>query len=245
MPIYSLPIIQELKAVKTSVEIGNIVKAQRISEEVLSEVLKKLRVGVSEIELARFIVNSFKCKGIKALAFEPIVAFGQGSADIHHWPTKTRLKKNQVVMFDFGCTMNGYCSDMTRTFYFGAPTKKFINIYKAVLAAQELALKLLAKGEKKAGKIDATSRKYLHKKFSPRQFTHGLGHGIGTVIHEWPNFKPDSPDILPVNCVMTVEPGVYLPGWGGVRIEDMVQIKNKGIKNLTTAPKDLAAVIIN
>ncbi len=245
MSKYNLPEIQELRAVKTAREIGNIVRAQRISEQVLEEVLKKIKAGVSEIALARFIVNSFKRKGIKALAFEPIVAFGRGSADIHHWPTKTKLKNNQIVMFDFGCTVDGYCSDMTRTFFFGEPTAKFKRVYKAVLTAQERALKLLARGEKQAKKIDNIARSYLHRKFGKTKFTHGLGHGIGTVIHEWPNFKPSIPDVLPVNSVMTVEPGVYLPGWGGVRIEDMAQIKKRGIRDLTQAPKDFNSIVIS
>ncbi len=245
MTKYSLPEIKELRAVKSAREIDNITRAQRISEKVLIEVLKKLKVGVSEIKLARFIVNSFRRKGVKALAFEPIVAFGKGSADIHHWPTRARLRKNQIVMFDFGCTVNGYCSDITRTFFFGEPTAKFKRVYESVLTAQERALKILARGEKKAKKIDASARNFLHRNFGKNKFTHGLGHGVGTAIHEWPNFKPTSSDVVPVNCVMTVEPGVYLPGWGGVRIEDMVVIKDRGISNLTRAAKSLDLIIIN
>lgn len=245
MAKYTLPEIQEVRAVKNSREIGNIVKAQRISEQVLLETVKKLGIGVSEIQLARFIVARLRKFGIKALAFEPIVAFGKSSADIHHWATSARLKKNQIVMFDFGGTVDGYCSDMTRTFWFGEPTPKFNRVYEAVLTAQGRALKLLAQGEKRAKIIDRSARSFLHRKFGKTKFTHGLGHGIGTAIHEWPNFKPQSPDILSVGSVMTVEPGIYLPGWGGVRIEDMVLIKQRGIRNLTRAVKGLDSVIIN
>ena len=244
MPFYALPVIQELRAVKSAREVAFIVRAQRTNEMVLNEVVRKLKLGVSEIQLARFIVARFKHYGVKALAFEPIVAFGKGSADIHHWATKARLKKNQVVMFDFGCTVNNFCSDMTRTFWFGEPTKKFKRVYGAVLTAQKKALKLLISGEKRADKIDISARKFLHKKFGKSKFTHGLGHGIGTAIHEWPNFKPASTDILPVGCVMTVEPGVYLSGWGGVRIEDLVLVKSHGIRNLTCVPKDINSVVI-
>ncbi len=244
MPRYQLPEIQELRAVKTSREVSNIIHAQRIAETVLKLVVSKLRVGVSEVALAQFIVAEFKRKGMKALAFEPIVAFGKGSADIHHWATGARLQKNQVVMFDFGATVEGYCSDMTRTFWFGKPSVKFQRVYGAVLAAQERALRALAAGERHAAKVDAAARTFLHRKFGPKHFTHGLGHGIGTAIHEWPNLKPTSPDVLPVGCVMTVEPGVYLPGWGGVRIEDMVLIERRGTRNLTRARKDLDSMII-
>ena len=245
MSNYALPEIRELRAVKTGREVSYITRAQRISEKVLAEVLGKLKIGVSEVALARFIVNCFKSYGVKALAFEPIVAFGRSSADIHHWATNARLKKNQIVVFDFGCTVNGYCSDMTRNFWFGEPTAKFKRVYLAVLTAQERAFKLLARGEKRAGKVDASARNFLHRKFGKKSFTHGLGHGIGTVIHEWPNFKPNSLDILKPGMVMTVEPGVYLKGWGGVRIEDMVLIKPRGIRNLTRAVKGLDSVIIN
>ena len=244
MSRYVLPEIQELRAVKTRREVACIVKAQRTSEIVLQKAVKKLKVGVSEIALAKFIVAEFKRQGVKALAFEPIVAFGKGSADIHHFATKAKLKKNQIVMFDFGCTMGGYCSDMTRTYFFGTATAKFKQVYTAVLAAQERALMLLARGEKKASRVDASARKFLHKKFGSSKFTHGLGHGIGAVIHEWPNFKPKSPDVLPAGCVMTVEPGVYLPGWGGVRVEDMVVVEKKGARNLTRAPKQFNHIVI-
>jgi Xaa-Pro aminopeptidase len=245
MSRYALPDVKELRAVKTRQEVAYIIKAQRISEEVLCEVVRKLRAGVSEVALARFIVDQFKRKGVKALAFEPIVSFGKNSADIHHEPSAVKLRHGDTAMFDFGCTVHEYCSDMTRTYFFGEPTAKQKRVYQAVLAAQEEALTLLSRGEKHAVKIDAVARKLLHKRFGPRRFTHGLGHGIGTAIHEWPNLKPQSPDVLPVGCVMTVEPGVYIPGWGGVRIEDMVVIQKRGIRNLTHAPKQLSDVIIH
>lgn len=243
MSRYALPEIHELQAIKSARAVAYIVKAQRISEAVLAKVVRKLKVGVSEVQLARAIVAEFKRAGVKALAFEPIVAFGKGSADIHHWATRARLQKNQIVMFDFGATHNGYCSDMTRTFFFGEPTAKFKRIYQAVLSAQERALALLARGERRAKVVDASARTSLVRQFSKRSFPHGLGHGIGTVIHEWPSFKPKSQDNLRPGMVMTVEPGAYLKGWGGVRIEDMVLIKSHGIRNLTRAPKSLSSAI--
>lgn len=123
------------------------------------------------------------------------------------------------------------------------PSAKQKKVYKAVLEAQEIAIKKLSYGEKKAGVIDKISREFLAKQFK-NNFKHGLGHGVGTVIHEWPNFKPKSPDMLPVGCVMTVEPGIYLKNFGGVRIEDMVLITDTGCLNLTHFPKDLESVIL-
>lgn len=241
---YSLPVIQDLRAVKTAREIIYITQAQRISEVVLKEALGKIKKGVKEISIARFIIESFKHRGIKALAFEPIVSFGKNSSEIHHEPNGTKLKIGDFIMLDFGCTVNSYCSDMTRTYIFGKLTDRQKKVYLAVLESQERALKKLALNERKAIVIDASARRSLKRKFGLKAFRHGLGHGIGTVIHEWPNFKSNSSDILRPGMVMTVEPGAYFEGWGGVRIEDMALIKTKGIQNLTKAPKNLDSIVL-
>lgn len=245
-------LLHEVRAVKTKKELDSIIKAQMISERVLTDVLKKLKTGVREIEIANFIKKSFIKYQAPILSFSPIVAFGKNSANIHHEPSKTKLKKGDIIMFDFGCTVNHYCSDMSRTYFWGKPTKKQERVYLAVLEAQNRAIAKINKGEKRARMIDKVARNYLNTKFNPKKlglsetegFPHGLGHGVGTVIHEWPNFKPKSEDILPVGCVMTVEPGLYFKGFGGVRIEDMVFITKNGCKNLTLAPKDLESVIL-
>ncbi|HBB49467.1 TPA: hypothetical protein DEQ22_00290 [Candidatus Nomurabacteria bacterium] len=235
--------IHEIRAVKNKKELANIIRAQRISEKVLGRVLANLKTGVSEIETANLIKKSFIKEGAPVLSFPPIVAFGKNSANIHHIPGKTKLKKGDMVMFDFGCAVSHYCSDMTRTYFWGEPSLKQKKIYLAVLEAQNRVLSLIKKGERRAGVIDASARKFLAKKYK-NNFKHGLGHGVGTVIHEWPNFKPKSEDILPVGSVMTVEPGLYFKDWGGVRIEDMVLIARKGYKNLTNIPKDLSSAIL-
>ncbi|MFH1866676.1 MAG: M24 family metallopeptidase [Patescibacteria group bacterium] len=240
----SLPIISELKAIKSKREISYIKRAQKISEEVLHETLTNLKTGITEIKLANLIINCFKQRKVRALAFEPIVAFAISTADIHHEPKNTKLKLGDTVIFDLGCTINSYCSDMTRTFFFGKPTAKQQRVYLAVLEAQQRALQKLSQGERRTKIIDKAARHFLTKKYANKSFTHGLGHGIGTTIHEWPNFKLASKDILKSNMVVTVEPGLYLKNWGGVRIEDMVVITKKGIKNLTTFPKDLKSITL-
>ncbi len=248
-----IKLIHEVRAVKSQKELANIVSAQRIAEKVLADVLKFLKSGITEIEVANFIKKSFVKYGAPILSFPPIVAFGAGSADIHHVPGKTKLKKGDIIMFDFGTTVDHYCSDMTRTYFWGEPNLKQKKVYTDVLNAMELAMEKISKGEKKAGVIDGTARNFLNKKYKVvrykdgrrRGFAHGLGHGVGTVIHEWPSFHINSPDILPVGCVMTIEPGVYLPGFGGVRIEDMLLITKTGYQNLTKVPKDLKSVILN
>lgn len=242
----STKLIHEVRAVKSKKELESITKAQRISEKVLRDVLEFLKDGVTEIEVANFIKKSFIKYGAPILSFAPIVAFGKGTGDIHHEPQKnkqTKLKKGNTIMFDFGCTVNHYCSDMTRTFFWGEPTNKQKKVYGDVLRAMELALNKIKNGEKNAKKIDSTARNFLAKKYK-NNFQHGLGHGVGTVIHEWPNFKPKTEDILPIGCVMTVEPGIYLKNWGGIRIEDMVLITKNGCVNLTDFPKDLNSVIL-
>ena len=236
-------LIHKVRAVKNKKELVNIVKAQKISEKVLRYIVVNLKTGVSEIQIANLIKKMFVKYGAPILSFPPIVSFGKNTANIHHEPGKTKLKKGDIIMFDFGCTVNHYCSDMTRTFFWGKPSKRQEKTYLAVLEAQNRAIKKLQKGERRAKIIDYTARRFLGKKFR-NNFKHGLGHGVGTVIHEWPNFKPKSKDILPTGCVMTVEPGIYLKGFGGVRIEDMVLITKNGCKNLTNVPKDLKSAIL-
>ena len=247
-------LLHEVRAVKSKKELANIVKAQRISERVLKDLLRYLKLGVTESAAARFIAHRFRKYGAPILSFSPIVSFGKNTANVHHTPGKTKLKKEDIVMLDFGCTVNHYCSDMTRTFFAGKPTKRQRKIYLDILRAQENALAKIKKGERRAKVIDKSARGFLNKKYGAKKpasdrpsrdgFPHGLGHGIGTVIHEWPNFKPKSEDVLPAGCVMTVEPGLYFPNWGGVRIEDMVLITKKGFKNLTNFPKDIESVIL-
>jgi Xaa-Pro aminopeptidase len=232
-----------VRAVKSKKEIENIIKAQRISERVLQDTLKVLKTGISEIEISDFIKKSFIKYGAPILSFSPIVSFGKNTANIHHEPGKTKLKKGDIVMFDIGCTVNHYCSDMTRTYFWGEPSTRQKKVYLDVLEAQERAFKTIKNGERKAKIIDKAAREFLNKKYK-NNFAHGLGHGVGTVIHEWPNFKPKSEDTIPVGCVMTIEPGIYLKDFGGVRIEDMILITKNGYKNLTNVPKDLNSAIL-
>lgn len=242
--LMSLPIIGQLRAIKSNREISYIKKAQHINEQVLWWILAQLKLGQTELAVQQIIIDRLKRHHVKALAFEPIVAFGRGTADVHHMPNKSRLRAGDTVMLDFGATINGYCSDMTRTFFFGQPTKRQIKIYEDVLRAQKLALKKLSNGQKNCGVIDKSARNFLQVKYGAKAFPHGLGHGVGTAIHEWPTFKPTSPDRLKPNMVMTVEPGLYFKNWGGVRIEDMVLITKTGTTNLTHYPKNLKSAIL-
>ena len=243
-------LIHEVRAVKSKSELQNIIHAQRIAEKVLRYIVAELKTSITEIQVANLIKKAFVKYNAPILSFPPIVAFGKNTANIHHEPGRNKLKVGDTVMLDFGTTINHYCSDMTRTYFWGEPSAKQKKIYLKVLEAQNRALKKIAKGEKRAKVIDKIARDYLRfnatltRSGSSRAFPHGLGHGVGTVIHEWPNFKPGSEDILPVGCVMTVEPGLYFKNFGGVRIEDMILITKNGYKNLTSVPKDLKNAIL-
>lgn len=238
-------LIHEVRAVKNEEELANIMKAQWISEEVLRDVLSYLKTGITELEVANFIKKSFVKYGAPILAFEPIVAFGRGSADIHHEPNKAKLKKGDTIMLDFGTTVNGYCSDMTRTYFWGEPNEKQKKIYSGVLEAMNRSFAKIEKGETKCKMIDKVARDFLYRKFGKESFPHSLGHGVGVVIHEWPSLRAISEDKLSPGYVMTIEPGVYLKGFGGVRIEDMILITKNGYKNLTNVPKDLESMILD
>ncbi len=237
-------LIHEIRAVKNKKELANIVRAQRISEKVLRYIIGELKSGITEIQIANLIKKKYISHGVNVLSFPPIVSFGKNTANIHHEPSKTKLKKGDIIMFDFGCTVNHYCSDMTRTYFWGDPNIKQKKVYLATLEAMDRAIKKIESGERRAKIIDKSARSFLAKKYK-NNFQHGLGHGVGTVIHEWPNFKPKSEDILPTGCVMTVEPGIYIKGFGGVRVEDMILITQKSCKNLTKIPKNLQKIILN
>jgi len=236
-------LLHEVRAVKSKKELANIIKAQRLSEKVLQQIILKLKTGITEIQVVEFIKKTFVKFGAPILSFSPIVAFGKNSANIHHAPGKSRLKKGDTIMLDFGCTVDHYCSDMTRTYFWGEPSPRQKKIYNEVLWAMDLAMLKIKKGEKKAKVIDKAARGFLAEKYR-KNFQHGLGHGVGTVIHEWPNFKPLSDDIVPVGAVMTIEPGLYFKGFGGVRIEDMILVTKNGYINLTKAPKGLKSAIL-
>lgn len=236
-------LVHEIRAVKNKKELERIIKAQRISEKVLLDAVSYLSDGITELQVEAFIKKSFAKYGAPILSFPPIVAFGKNTANIHHVPNRTKLKKGDNVMFDIGTTINHYCSDMTRTYFWGEPNAKQKKMYLDVLQAQNISLAKIKSGEKRCATIDKVARNFLSKKY-PDNFKHGLGHGVGTVIHEWPFFSPRSEDTVPVGCVMTVEPGIYLKGFGGVRIEDMVLITKNGYKHLTSLPRDLKSVIL-
>lgn len=230
--------INELRAVKTEKELSYIAKAQSIAEEALEETIKKIRPKISERDIvAELIYNIYKFGG-DGVSFKPIVAMGINGAEPHHTFTDYKLEKDDLITIDMGVKYKGYCSDMTRTFTLGEPDPKLVEIYNIVLKAQEYALTNIKEGIT-AHEADSYAREYITANGYGKEFGHGLGHGVGLGIHEYPRVGNGSNIVLKENMVITVEPGIYVSGLGGVRIEDMVVVKKDGIQNLTQFSKNM------
>lgn len=201
-------------------------------------VTKALRPGITEREISTMLITFLRSKGFSSLAFPPIIAFGSNAAYPHHKPGNRKLKPNQIVLVDFGFKIHGWCTDLTRTYFFGKPDKQFKRIYALVLKAQLAAIKKLAIS-RNGNTIDAAARAVITQAGYGRNFRHSTGHAVGKKIHQPPwlssvrkrNITPKE------NDVVTIEPGIYIKGWGGVRIEDMVFIGKKPLNITTGIPK--------
>ena len=219
----------------------NIEKACKLTDKAFDYILDKIREGVSEKELA-FEIEFFIKKNGADIEFPSIVAFGKNSAFPHHKPTDKRLATNDQILIDIGAKVNGYCSDMSRTVFFGKASSEQKRMYQTVLEAQQKALETLACKESPsrrrllAKNLDKIARDYIISKGYPT-IPHSLGHGIGRKVHEAPKLSPKSEDILKPCMVFTIEPGIYIEGFGGVRIEDVVALENCRVRLITKAPR--------
>lgn len=226
---------------KSGCEIEKISMACKIIQGAVEKAVKKLKVGVTEIEIAEEIVKSIKKAGGEGESFSTIVAFGKNSAVPHHQTGQTKLEKDSAVLIDTGAIYKGYCSDITRTYFFGIPNQKFISAYNAVLEANESVIKNVSVGS--AYKSAHEHAKEVLKKYKlDGFFTHGLGHGVGLEIHEAPTLSLRGVGNLKENDVFTVEPGVYFDGEFGIRIEDTVVVKQGKIERLFTDDKELSTI---
>ncbi len=212
-------------------------KACELGDKVYSQILKKIKIGISERELRLAIIHLIKKNGA-SLAFRPIIAFGKNASEPHHVATNLKLKKNHgFIKIDLGTKLNGYCSDMTRTVFIGRASEKQKKIYKTVLEAQKKAMDFV-KVNRKAFDADKIARDYIIKKGLP-PFPHTLGHGIGVRVHEGFRLGPKSKAIFKNGMVFTIEPGIYIKGYGGVRIEDVFYLNKGKLTQLTKSPKNL------
>ena len=231
-------IINSIRSIKTEAEVESIVKAQRIAEDAFSHILKFIKVGMTEKEIALELDFFMLRNGGEGLSFETIAVSGKNSSMPHGVPSSKKVENGDFITLDFGTIINGYHSDMTRTIAMGFATDEMKNIYNTVLDAQNNCLNNIKAGVScKDG--DEFARTVIRDNGYGQYFTHSTGHGVGVEIHEYPNLSPASDSILQVGNIVTVEPGIYIPEKFGVRIEDMALITENGCTNLTNAPKDL------
>lgn len=234
VPVCNL--VSELRRTKEPAELRQIARAQQLTDRVFRQVLGMVEPGITERDIALEIEWQFRQKG--ELAFPLIIASGPNSAKPHAGVSDRRLRKGDAITFDIGCRINGYCSDMTRTVFLGMPPDEMREAYAAVLEAQRRALAAVAPGVP-CRKVDAAARDYLIELGYGHYFRHSTGHGVGIDVHEQPAVARFSRDRLRPGDVVTIEPGVYIPGLGGIRIEDMVAVTPRGCQNLTKSPKQM------
>lgn len=230
---------QKLRQIKEESEIARIEAASQLAEAALSAVLETLHAGMEEVELAARIDYAFRQRGAHGSSFDTIALFGAHSSLPHGKPGKRPLESGDIVLIDCGCILDGYCSDLTRTFVFDRiPGSWFQEIYDCVHAAQASALAAVRDGAS-TREVDRCARDMISDTGYGDFFGHGTGHGVGLEIHESPRLSAQSEAILASGMVVTVEPGIYLPGKGGVRIEDLLVVTPSGSRVLTELPKDL------
>ena len=236
LPLNGAP--QLLRQIKTPAEVVAIRKACDITSEAFDAVLPKIREGMTEKELRIELEFTMLRLGADEFAFDTIIASGENGSLCHAIPGQRRLRNGDMITMDFGAKVGGYCSDMTRTVALGQPSPEMRKVYETVLRAQTMCEDALAAG-KKGSEIDRLARDYIDAMGYAGRFGHGLGHSVGIDIHEEPRLSQTCHEVLKPGVVITVEPGIYLPGVGGVRIENTCLVKENGCMPLTTADKQL------
>lgn len=231
-------IVETLTVKKDTGEIGKIKKAVRITDQVFSEILNFIKPGVKELDVAAELEYRMKRHGSSSPYFQTIVASGKRAALPHGIASGKRIRKNEFVTMDYGAVFDGYTADMTRTVMVGKASKKQKQLYNLVLKAQRRAISR-AKSRMRACDLDKTAREVIKRAGYGEYFGHGLGHGIGLLVHDNPAVNPTNQQRLEPGMVVTIEPGVYLPNWGGVRIEDDILITRRGCEVLTKSEKGL------
>jgi Xaa-Pro aminopeptidase len=234
-------VVEALRAVKTEDEIARIRHASVVGERALEALVREPFVGRSEKEIAWRLHELLHAHGAEGLAFETIVGSGPTGALPHGRPTDRIVQRDELVVVDFGCVVGGWNSDETRTFATGRLPGELARIYDVCRAAQQAALEGIRPGMT-GHEADAVARERIAAAGYGEQFGHGLGHGVGMDVHEAPRAGRESADVLEVGMVLTVEPGIYLPGRGGVRIEDLCVVREDGLEVLTSYRKDLVVV---
>lgn len=230
--------IMETRMVKDEEELTKIAKAEAIGDAAFTHILPFIKPGVSEQDISLELEFFMKRQGASKLSFDTIVASGPNSSMPHAQVTNRKLQMGDFITMDFGCVYEGYCSDMTRTVALGKPTEEMRKVYQVVLDANLRAMDGIREGVS-CNQVDALARDYIASKGYGKYFGHGLGHGVGLDIHEEPRFSRKCEVVTKENMVITNEPGIYLPGRFGVRIEDLVVVKKNGCDILSHSDKSL------
>lgn len=234
VPVQGL--VERLRIRKSAEELQLLEDAIAVADAAFQHAWDQLRPGMTERQVAWEIERHMREHGAESVSFELIVAAGQEAALPHHRPSDREIAPGEPVVIDIGAKVRGYCSDMTRTVCIGEPNEKFREIYSIVLEAQEKAEREIRPGMT-GGDADAIARDYIADAGYGEMFGHSLGHGIGLLVHEPPWVRARGTDVLAPGMVFSIEPGIYLPEWGGVRIEDLVLMTEEGATVLTKAPK--------
>ena len=230
------------RQVKSPSELERIKTAEGMVDVAFMEAVGTIREGMTEKEVRYLLQDSLFRLGGEGVAFDTIVAFGENAAKPHAVPSDRHLRKGDCIVMDFGAKYNGYCSDFTRTLYCGAPSERFREAYAAVLKAHSDAIAYIASGGRSAAEADAVARRVIDDSSFAGAFTHSLGHGVGIEIHETPYLKPNSADVIRDDTVFTIEPGVYVEGEFGIRIESLVAIENGKLTVIDRSSKEIITV---
>jgi Xaa-Pro aminopeptidase len=234
-------LVEELREIKDPAELSTMREAAALGSDVMAEVIQLIRPGIAEIELASEIDYRMRRKGADGAAFESIVASGARSALPHARPTAKRLQKNELVVIDLGAILRHYCSDLTRTVYLGRAPENVRRWYQAVEQAQQAALESVRAGVT-AGAIDRAARSSLGRSKLASYFVHSTGHGLGIEVHETPRLGKGQKQKIRAGNVVTLEPGIYMEGVGGIRVEDDVAVHSDRAEVLTSAPRGLLEI---
>ncbi len=252
--------LSNIRAIKTNKELQNIEKACQLGDETFAHSIAILKEGITEKEVS-FTIEFFIKKQGADISFKPIVAFGKNSSVPHHQTSNQQLKTNDIILLDFGVKIRNYCSDMTRIVFFGKATNEKKRMYQTVLTAQQKAFDYISSCHSqrreesreilrhtpqddigiKASEVDKMARDYITSQGYPI-IPHSLGHGIGIAVHESPSLSPKSKDVLQAGMIFSIEPGIYIPGVGGIRIEDLVILEQNGPRILTKSPRNLTKI---
>ena len=229
-------VIEKVRAVKDSDELVILEKAVEIADSALAAVAPRIEPGMTESRIAWELELEMRRLGAEGAAFDIIVGAGPNGALPHHRADDSVVRRGDPVVIDMGASYKGYNSDLTRTFYVGNPDDEFLSIYSIVLQAQETAIREVRPGMT-GQEVDEIARTVIEEAGYKEEFGHGLGHGVGLAVHERPMVVPTSEDVIRNGMVFTIEPGIYISGWGGVRIEDIVVMEDDRARILTASPK--------